>query len=94
MLDHLSYVEQTLDNTVIMFKYNIAMNYLNNINILVILDASDQCNDIAFNYGSSSTSSRSYDIKITQYECGSNLGGINLYFCFDLHITLSIINIL
>ena len=41
----------------------------------MILDASDSCNDVNFNFGSGSSTSRSYDIKVTQYECGVNLGG-------------------
>ena len=43
--------------------------------LTVILDASDVCNTVSFTFGMSSMASREYNIKVTQYECGTNLGG-------------------
>jgi hypothetical protein len=41
----------------------------------VIVDAADACHKAAFELGTGSTS-RSWDIKVTQYACGeSDLGG-------------------
>ncbi|XP_059095571.1 uncharacterized protein LOC131890277 [Tigriopus californicus] len=41
----------------------------------LIVDASDNCNVAAFNLGGSGSSTRSWDIKVTQYTCASGLGG-------------------
>ena len=49
----------------------------------MILDASDVCNTVSFTFGMSSMASREYNIKVTQYECGTNLGG-NIIHLFGL----------
>ena len=41
----------------------------------MILDASESCNDINFKFATAVTATRQYEIKVTQYECGVNLGG-------------------
>ena len=41
----------------------------------MFLDASDTCSDLTFAIGNGNTATRSFDIKITQYECGSEKGG-------------------
>ena len=40
------------------------------VNIAVILDTHDMCHDVIFNIGATSTTSRSWDIRVTQYDCG------------------------
>ncbi|TRY78130.1 hypothetical protein TCAL_15291 [Tigriopus californicus] len=51
----------------------------------VIVDASDNCNVAAFNLGGSGSSTRSWDIKVTQYTCASGLGVTHLS---DQHYTI------
>ena len=43
----------------------------------MIVDASDQCHRVNFDIGGSTTTTRSWDIKVTQYACGDydNDGG-------------------
>ena len=41
----------------------------------MILDASDQCNTALFTLGGTGSTSRSWEIKVTQYECGDENGG-------------------
>ena len=40
----------------------------------MILEASDQCNQASFLFGET-TDTRDVDIKVTQYECGNEMGG-------------------
>ena len=41
--------------------------------ILVYVDASEQCNELNFQLGASSTAARSWSIKVTQVSCDSEL---------------------
>ena len=41
-----------------------------NIFLLVIVDASDSCHVASFNIGSLTTTTRKWDIRVTQYACG------------------------
>ena len=43
--------------------------------VAVIVDATSACSVATFNIGSSTSSSRSWDIKVTQYGCNEGLGG-------------------
>jgi hypothetical protein len=44
--------------------------------VLVIVDASSACSQATFDIGATTTTSRSWDIKVTQYKCTQNaLGG-------------------
>ena len=36
----------------------------------VILDADNECHKVNFNIGGSTTTSRKWDIRVTQYACG------------------------
>ena len=38
--------------------------------LAVILDTCDMCHDVIFNIGGTTTTSRSWDIRVTQYDCG------------------------
>ena len=40
------------------------------VNIAVILDTHNLCHDVIFNIGATTTTSRSWDIRVTQYDCG------------------------
>ena len=44
------------------------------------VDASAMCNRVAFDLGSGATDSRSWDIKVTQYECGHAMAGKHCFF--------------
>ena len=75
MWAHLSSVEQTLASTVRDYPLSVHMNKIDKVFLSVILDASPSCNDLSFSFGGAS-STRQYDIKVTQYNCGGvNLGG-------------------
>ena len=41
----------------------------------VLVDASDSCNVVNFNIGSSAGTTRQWDIKATQYLCGAEMAG-------------------
>ena len=52
------------------------VGYISTCDLLsVILDASPSCHVAAFAIGSTSTTSRVWDIKVTQYKCGDTNGG-------------------
>ena len=42
---------------------------------LVIMDASQDCHKVVFDIGAGSSNNREWDIKVTQYSCGSHQGG-------------------
>ena len=83
MPDHPSYVESTQANTVNQIPVERKKYLVLNHCLTVILDASDVCNTVSFTFGMSSMASREYNIKVTQYECGTNLGG-NIIHLFGL----------
>lgn len=41
----------------------------------MIVDASDQCHEAAFNFGASAMTARTWDIKVTQFTCTEEMGG-------------------
>ena len=41
----------------------------------VYVDASNNCHTVAFDISSGSSTTRNWDIKVTQYECGHHNGG-------------------
>ena len=43
----------------------------NNKGYHMILDADDQCHKVNFNIGGATTTSRKWDIRVTQYACGN-----------------------
>ena len=43
--------------------------------VAVYVDASDACHKIAFDISPADSSTRTWDIKVTQYECGAEDGG-------------------
>ena len=45
---------------------------------LVILDAADACNMAVFDLTGSDVT-RAWDIKVTQYKCGDEMGGKHIY---------------
>ena len=52
-------------------KYSIVLSVI----FSVIVDASDACNMATFSLGGTTSVSRSWNIKVTQYTCGAEMAG-------------------